>query len=316
MRSKRSAFTLVELLVVIAIIGVLVALLLPAVQAAREAARRSQCSNNLKQLGLAFHNHHDSLGGLPAGRAACCWGTWIVPTMPYMELKNVSDLYQNWGGDDMRGPRYGASPNTINVTQKRYSVLSCPSDTWNAPISNITSHNYAVNFGNTGHAQQANLNGVIWGEAPFGTAKPILPKPAVSTKLPIYQIIGKRMAEMTDGTSNTMLAAEVRQGQGRDLRGFSWWGDASNFTTYLGPNSPLPDVIYTPTYCNNIPRNPPCIGTPTSSNPSMFASRSQHPNGVQAVMGDGAVKFVANTVDINVWRAASTSQGKESLQLP
>jgi prepilin-type N-terminal cleavage/methylation domain-containing protein len=167
MKSQRHAFTLVELLVVIAIIGVLVALLLPAVQAAREAARRSQCSNNLKQLGIAFHNHHDVKGGLPAGRAACCWGTWIVPTMPYLELKNVSDLYQNWGGTDTTGPRYGAAPNTTNVTQKRYSVLSCPSDQWTAPIGNITSHNYAVNFGNTGHAQQANRNGVIFADAPF-----------------------------------------------------------------------------------------------------------------------------------------------------
>jgi prepilin-type N-terminal cleavage/methylation domain-containing protein len=312
MRSARTAFTLVELLVVIAIIGVLVALLLPAVQAAREAARRSQCSNNLKQLGLAFHNHHDSLGGLPAGRSDCCWGTWVVRAMQYFEQKNVSDLYQNWGGTDATGPRYGAAPNTTNVTQRRYPMLSCPSDVFNTPFGNIHNHNYAVNFGNTGHGQQANLNGVIWGEAPFGTAKPIFPAP---TTPPFKNPVGKPMAEMVDGTSQTMLAAEVRQGQGRDLRGFVWWGDASNFTAYLGPNSALPDVIYTPTYCNNIPRNPPCTGTPTTANPSMFASRSQHPGGVQVVMGDGAVKFVPNTIDINIWRAASTSQGKESLQL-
>jgi prepilin-type processing-associated H-X9-DG protein len=133
--------------------------------------------------------------------------------------------------------------------------------------------------------------------------------------LPIYSDVGKRLAELHDGTSQTLLAAEVRQAAGSDLRGFSWWGDASNFTTYLGPNSPLPDVVYTTGYCVNGPRNPPCTGTPTTSNPSMFASRSQHPNGVQVVMGDGSVKFVANTVDINVWRAASTANGTESLQL-
>jgi prepilin-type processing-associated H-X9-DG protein len=161
-------------------------------------------------------------------------------------------------------------------------------------------------------AQQATLNGVVWGEAPFGNAKLIEPRTTpVQRKTPV----GKPMAEMTDGTSQTMLAAEVRQGQGRDLRGFSFWGDASNFTAYLGPNSPLPDVIYTTAYCNNIPRNPPCTGTPTTSNPSMYAARSQHPGGVQVVMGDGSVRFVSNTININNWRAASTSQGKESLPL-
>jgi hypothetical protein len=296
------------------------------VQAAREAARRSQCSNNLKQLGIAFHNHHDVYGGLPSGRADCCWGTWIVPTLPYLEQKNVSDLYLNWGGTDAANPtlsppvpagmRYGASPNTVNVTHKRFPTLTCPSDVRNdSPLGTgnpVKNHNYAVNFGNTGHAQQATLNGVVWGEAPFGNAKFIEPRTTpVQRKTPV----GKPMAEMTDGTSQTMLAAEVRQGQGRDLRGFSFWGDASNFTAYLGPNSPLPDVIYTTAYCNNIPRNPPCTGTPTTSNPSMYAARSQHPGGVQVVMGDGSVRFVSNTININNWRAASTSQGKESLPL-
>jgi prepilin-type N-terminal cleavage/methylation domain-containing protein len=302
---KRPAFTLVELLVVIAIIGVLVALLLPAVQAAREAARRSSCQNNLKQIGLAMHNHHDTKGGFPAGLSpsGCCWGTWIIPTFPYMEQNNVADLYQNWGGTDATGPRYGGAPNTTNVTTRRFPVLTCPSDIVNAPISGITSHNYAANFGNTGNAQQANLNGVIFGKAPFGLSTDTVRK------------LGTRFAEMTDGTSNTILVAEVRQGQGTDLRGFSWWGDAASFTTYLGPNSPLPDVIYTPSYCVQTPVNPPCTGTPTASNPAMMASRSRHPGGVQMVMGDGSCRFVGNTVNIDVWRAAGTSQGAEVLQL-
>src|SRR5213593_4788356 len=108
MRVLRSAFTLVELLVVIAIIGVLVALLLPAVQSAREAARRSQCSNNLRQLSLAVMNYEDTFKALPGGvgRYGCCWGTWMVRVLPFMEQGTLSTLYQNSDGNDATGPRY------------------------------------------------------------------------------------------------------------------------------------------------------------------------------------------------------------------
>lgn len=214
-------------------------------------------------------------------------------------LRSVSEL----GWHRRHGPSLRHCPNTTNVTARRFPVLTCPSDIWNAPIGGITSHNYAANFGNTGNAQQANLNGVIFGKAPFGLSTDTVKK------------LGTRFAEMTDGTSNTILVAEVRQGQGTDLRGFSWWGDAAGFVTYIGPNSPLPDVIYTPAYCVQTPVNPPCTGTPTTTNPAMMGARSRHPGGVQMVMGDGSCKFVANTVNIDTWRAASTSQGGEVLQL-
>jgi prepilin-type processing-associated H-X9-DG protein len=294
---------LVELLVVIAIIGVLVALLLPAVQAAREAARRMSCQNNLKQLALAMHNHHDAFLALPAtmGEHGCCWGTWQVSVLPYVEQKNISEKYVNWGGDDGSGPRYGAAPNTTNVTNHRFKAFSCPSDTNNTPISKMTNHNYAVNHGNTGGAQQATLNGVKFGQAPFARAT-------------VGKKIGKRLAQVTDGTSQTIMAAEVRQGQGGDLRGFTWWGDAASFTAYLPPNSSQPDVIYTPGYCKATPQNPPCTGTPTATNPSMFASRSKHPGGVQLAMCDGSVRFMQNQVLINTWRALSTSEGSETAQ--
>src|SRR2546423_719309 len=107
MRNPRSAFTLVELLVVIAIIGVLVALLLPAVQAAREASRRSSCSNNLKQLSLAMLNYEDTFKALPGGvgRWGCCWGTWQVRVLPFMEQGVLSNLYINSDGNDSSGLR-------------------------------------------------------------------------------------------------------------------------------------------------------------------------------------------------------------------
>src|SRR5213595_3323169 len=104
MRRPKQAFTLVELLVVIAIIGVLVALLLPAVQAARESARRSQCNNHLKQVTLAMHNYADTYkAAFPVGEYSCCWGTWLVALLPYIEQQNLYDQYQFFGAIDAAG---------------------------------------------------------------------------------------------------------------------------------------------------------------------------------------------------------------------
>lgn len=287
---RRRGFTLVELLVVIAIIGVLVGLLLPAVQAAREAARRMSCGNNLKQIGLAMHNYHDSLGQFPTGSSGCCWGTWLPLLLPYMEQGNIADLYVDWS--NTAGVRYSGAPNT-NVTTVRQAAFSCPSDLDNAPLASITSHSYAVNYGNTGYSQQATLNGVTFGGAPFA--------PRLGKKYGFRDVI--------DGTSSTLMVAEVRQGQGSDLRGFLWWGDASGFTTYLGPNSPLPDRIYSSSYCKEVPGMPCDISSGT--NPTMFGSRSLHPSVVQAVNCDGSVQIHSETIDLNIWRARSTSQGGE-----
>lgn len=293
----RSGFTLVELLVVIAIIGVLVGLLLPAVQQAREAARRMSCTNNLKQIALATHNYHDTHKRFMPGTAGCCWGTWQPLILPFVEQENVSELYVNWGGNDSTGPRYGSGPNRANVTSRRFATFSCPSDTNNEPIGNMTNHNYAMNYGNTGYRQQDNLNGVLFGEAPFSP----------------YRERELGFQTMVDGTSNTLLFSEVRQGQQRDLRGFTWWGDATGFTTYLAPNSLLPDRIYSAYYCNQIP-GMPCAAS-TADNPTMFASRSLHPGGVNSALGDGSVRFFGETIDIQVWRALSTAQGYESFEI-
>ena len=99
MNHRRRGFTLIELLVVIAIIAVLISLLLPAVQSAREAARRAQCTNNLKQIGLAMHNYESALSTLPPGVKGCCWGTWLNFIMPYIEGNNQFNAY-NFVGDD------------------------------------------------------------------------------------------------------------------------------------------------------------------------------------------------------------------------
>ncbi|MGE3819495.1 MAG: DUF1559 domain-containing protein, partial [Isosphaeraceae bacterium] len=167
MRSDRRGFTLIELLVVIAIIGVLVALLLPAVQSAREAARRAECVCHLKQIALAMHNYHDVEGVLPPGKKGCCWGTWLISVLPQLEHQALFNAWNSQGGNAPGLPsgydfdlRY-FGPANRTVTSTRIDTYLCPSDGTNAPISetmngrtySCTSQNYAVNFGNTSQFQ-------------------------------------------------------------------------------------------------------------------------------------------------------------------
>ncbi|WP_425613642.1 DUF1559 domain-containing protein [Anatilimnocola sp. NA78] len=322
MVTNRRAFTLVELLVVIAIIGVLVALLLPAVQAAREAARRTQCANNLKQIGLGMHNRHDTYNSLPPGQGphGCCWGTWQVLVLPYVEQTAAYSLWQNWGGSDTvygdgpaaqvgtAFPRYAAAPNTTNVSGRRFAAFTCPSDSNNAPIAPITNHNYAVNWGNTTYSQATYPSTTVtFDQAPFGQAK----STAVGQRMN-----GQKFSDIPDGLSNTLMAAEVLQGKKSDLRGFTWWGDAAGFTAYEAPNSTVPDRIYTAGYCNNEPKmNLPCDVSSTAA-PTRFSSRSRHPGGVQGVLCDGSVRFIPQNVDLATWRAMSTAAGGESVTAP
>lgn len=324
MRSRNQAFTLVELLVVIAIIGILVGLLLPAVQAAREAARRMQCSNNLKQLGLAMMNYESTYKKLPGGvgRYGCCWGTWQVAVLPYLEQTTLYNIYQNHGGADP-GPRYSHALNRP-VAGTRIQTLTCPSDTPNAPIGasatllGITSHNYAVNYGNTSFFQTAipTTPPINFQGAPFGayTGSTSDDGPVNATEAAVFpRFYGKHMslATITDGTSSTLMAGEVLQGRDNDLRGFTWWGGASGFVTYMAPNTSAPDVI-TGGIC--VPKtNPrmPCTTTTTASRPRMMGVRSLHTGGIQANFCDGHVSFITDSIDYIAWNAMGTAAGAE-----
>jgi prepilin-type N-terminal cleavage/methylation domain-containing protein len=298
---KRFGITLVELLVVIAIIGILVALLLPAVQYAREAARRMQCSNNIRQICTALHTYHDGQRVFPVGAYGCCWGTWQVAIMPQMENGTLFDRYDHNEKYNLTDSsyRYSGWRNT-GVTTQRLLSHSCPSDTPQAPIltpqGRMTSHNYAVNYGNTTYSQ-VDFKGIRFGGAPF-TSQGMPPR-----------TFG--FSDVQDGTTNTFLIGEVRQGTGSDLRGFTWWGDASGFETFYPPNTTIPDRIYGAMYCGSSPPNPPCAVS-SSGYPTIFSARSRHPRGVQVGMCDASVKFVANSVDHNVWRAAGTTHGNEA----
>lgn len=180
-----------------------------------------------------------------------------------------------------------------STTGRRYAVLTCPSDQPNAPIGQITSHNYAVNYGNTSYAQDT-YQQVKFKGAPF------LPRKTV------------RLADITDGTSNTLLMGEVVQGQRHDLRGFTWWGDSSAIETFFPPNTTSPDAnIYAPGdadgFCDPKPPNPPCVQA-SGAYPGFQSSRSRHPQGVNGVLCDGSVRFFSNDINVQTWRNLGSSR--------
>ena len=326
----KRGFTLVELLVVIAIIGVLVALLLPAVQAAREAARRSHCGNNLKQSALAIHTYEDTFKYMPPGCYHAVFGTWITAILPYVEQKNLQDRYTFGPSSEFRpsppgGIRYGHALN-LPVTRTQVPVFVCPSDQKAANpsvISGVTFHNYVANYGNTTRGRMSpcgtmgNGQPNLFGGAPFVE---VIYKatPAEMGLGNYYSYIshdgtfrqGVRMAEITDGTSNTLGISETVQGQGGDLRGFGWWGGGAHFETFLAPNSPAPDR--TEQSCTpNVRPNPPCVNRQTTSalTEECIAARSRHPGGVQASRCDGSVAFFSNNINLDTWRWLGTAMG-------
>jgi prepilin-type N-terminal cleavage/methylation domain-containing protein/prepilin-type processing-associated H-X9-DG protein len=302
---RRLAFTLVELLVVIAIIGILIALLLPAVQAAREAARRSQCSNNLKQIALGMHNYHDVNNSLPIGGQGCCNGTWQVAVMPFIELNTLFAQYVSGA------PHSYTDAGNLVVVKQRISAYTCPSDQLSAHYNGITHHNYMVNMGNTGinnplggDGAVKNYNGVVFAGAPFTAQSPA-------------RSYGFRT--ITDGLSNTLMVSETIQGQSpdtgdpRDLRGFSWWSSGCHFETYLTPNSTQPDVTESSNDCVSA-LNPgfPCVPS-TSAMPMTLGARSRHPGGVQAALCDGSVRFFSSSIEWLTWNRLGGAQDGQTL---
>ncbi|MBN9523863.1 DUF1559 domain-containing protein [bacterium] len=338
----RPAFTLIELLVVIAIIAILIGLLLPAVQKVREAAARAKCQNNIKQIALANMSYESALGTFVPGvsRTGCCWGTWMVPILPYMEQQAMFSGYTNFGGLDNTGLRYAAGANLTNVSSKQLATFTCPSDQPQV-IGTITLHNYVLNAGNTNFYQVAQPTGctggtttatsgcVSFGGAPFGWYEDPATLAAGADSSPVDYAGGnaasgksgrpRRITDISDGTSNTLCVSEVIQGQGGgDYRGFSWWGGGAGFTTFQTPNHRSAPDVMTGAGCTNLTTgNPPmpCTTTSTGDLSRMQLARGRHTGGVNAAMCDGSVRFVRESVDLAAWRSAGTSQGGESIAL-
>ena len=318
MNKKIRGFTLIELLVVIAIIAILVALLLPAVQQAREAARRTQCKNNLKQIGLALHNYHDVHKTFPPGRVRLhlsgiqSWRTsnvsWAARILAQMDQKPLFDLV-DWS--QIKGNTGVNAANPGGAMRQRLPAFLCPSDPGDGSGKRLTLPDGTVltggspnnNYGQTNYLGSLGTYARVQNQGNRGARGRFTGIFSQNSRV--------QMRDITDGSSNTLLVSECAIGfphrrvnateangvftcpqegpaetNGFRQTGNSWfYGERPNslvFTTHVGPNSKLLD-------CGS------------NTDRAMFASRSSHVGGVQCVLADGSVKFAAETMDLSIW---------------
>lgn len=290
----RRGFTLVELLVVIAIIGILIALLLPAVQAAREAARRSQCSNNLKQLGLACHNYHDTHKvfppmGLPNWSAYTNrnWG-WAPPLFPFMEL---GALYNTLKPDGGPLPPPTTSYNGKLLLQERIAAFRCPSD-----VGPVTNQFYPYNLNSSNANDRYTTSNYA--------ANQWIMEPRSDTKGCVS------FSNIRDGTSNQLVLAERKLNAGPPndryvgalVFGRSRNTDAAiNWQAAWSINTPVPAQDYNAWATTD--------GTPNACR--CLVPSSNHPGGAQFMLGDASVRFISETIASNP--AATVCTGTNAL---
>lgn len=337
-RRRKYGFTLIELLVVIAIIAILIALLLPAVQQAREAARRTQCRNNMKQLGIAMHNYHDTFGVLPGNEVGCiirggnrnCWEGWsgLAMILPYIDqapMYNTLDFNTYW---DVAGPNRTATRTIIPAFQ-------CPSDPGAGrrfnPSMGPTSYVLSAGPAASWHVGNRPAPGPFWRESSV------------------------RFRDVTDGTSNTIMASEAKIGQWNNKRDESWRvhtaGALNNATgtahsrIYDATQANLDRIQTYYTNCTNqwttgadnadndrqgrfwssgrvhwgpwfntlMPPNsgPACDQDASVTTMDVKNASSYHTGGVNVLMIDGSVIFVSENIDHGVWVASGSLSGGE-----
>jgi prepilin-type N-terminal cleavage/methylation domain-containing protein len=318
-KTRPAGFTLVELLVVIAIIGVLVALLLPAVQSAREAARRMSCSNNLKQIGLALHNYHDVIRVFPPGNITegpCCstpsFIIWTISILPYLEGTNLANRY------DYNQPN--EHPNNAFLRTERVPVYECPADIHRGKQYQPASGPGSGLMYRTGSYR--GMGGVGWqfqGEPLYRRqwdSSDILSTDCPRQRKGVLHWVGRvngigneytseRIATITDGTSNTLMVGEYTTKTVE--RRTTFWAYA--YTSFALSNA-------TPDSLTLIPDYQRCA-TRGDDNPCKRAWGSFHPGGtIQWVKCDGSIYSFSPNIDLNVYWAMATIAGGESVNMP
>ncbi len=295
--TARRGFTLIELLVVIAIIAILIGLLLPAVQKVREAAARTKCQNNLKQLGIGLHSYHDANGQFPAGAGIANGLSWRVYMLPYIEQDNLYKQFDlgpgNWnGGSNREGPK-----KMVNALNK-IPVFNCPS------IPDDKAANGSSTLVDGRKTFVSDYHGVA---GPKGTnpaanaAYRVDPNPAGQGGFALQGLLGKdsknRFGSLTDGTSNTIVVGEVS---------VRWNGnilisDGADWVRGVGFGNGMAG-------CRNVQN---AINTPYNGVYNDISFGSQHTGGAQFVMGDGSVRFVQQSIDLVVYKATASMDGGE-----
>jgi prepilin-type N-terminal cleavage/methylation domain-containing protein/prepilin-type processing-associated H-X9-DG protein len=320
---RRSAFTLVELLVVIAIIGMLISLLLPAIQAARETARRMQCKSNLKQVGLALSSYHNAKGSFPAGYTSTVdpadpandkgpgWG-WSAYILPYLE--------ENYAFDQISFDKDIADPANDNARTMSISTFLCPSDTGNEffPVDSLGDS--TPNFSN--HLKDKNGDSLKVGHSNyagvFGQPE-ITPDPGYLISDPdrdnkhrgmFYRNSAVRIADVVDGASKTIFVGE----RSSNLAYVTWMGSVTG--GQVPPKNPDPNhygpegapvlVLGHTGDASDVPPH-----TPNSPANHVDDFWSTHVQGINFLFVDGSVQILKNDIDPAVWWALGTKAGRE-----
>ena len=312
--SRDSAFTLVELLVVIAIIGILIALLLPAVQAAREAARRMQCANNLKQLGIALHNYHDTFKTLPPRQGGPLWSGYIyyprfsafVPLLAFCEQQTRYDQimagqYHAWHANAESG-YVGEIPVLICPSDGLYSGTGADRNAMYSPLNYglCMGDHYAINFDSTQPDQ--NIRG-LFGYLTYTKFSDI--RDGLSNTLAMSEFLiapeGEEIGRAVSNSTSAPLECRARLVNGRYVSG-------SLIAQFRCHGQRWQDGR--PGYCAINTILPPNSATCSSqASNGVYSASSHHPGGVQGLMADGSVHFIAETIDTGDLSLAPVSSG-------